>query len=461
MLIVDHLILNIYRRFLVRKLFPAPNMATAFDGGAAELAKAMTSSPRDSLSAAPPPDGDPHHLTATPPRSRHSSSSSEAALLRIRAKIRREAEFVSVRGTLTHVIRYGTFDDSTRTLVIVVPGNPGIPEYYDHFMETLHLASGRSLPVWCVSHAGHVFPDDDVPSHLPPFDQKDPRRSLRGQVEHKLSFVKDHVLLPFRNLVSPALSDNLSDGWGGVGHPNSSCSTAAATPSHHPPPPHSFPSASSASSPAMATPVPDLKLIFIGHSIGCWIICEMIKKMKPELKKQVLKAFLLFPTVERMAVSPNGRFLTPLVTYIPSWILAFPLHLFRLLPFSWRKSFVRFYFRGRGLIPECILRATMSLARPQSVANSLELYYEEANTVVDLDLDFIQANVSKLRFYYGTTDAWVPLSYYHEMKEVFPEGDIHLCEEGYEHAFVIQNSEEMALVVWGWVLELFEKHRRT
>lgn len=436
-------------------------MATAYDGGAADLARAMTStSSRDSFSTAAPPDSDagPHRLNATPPRSRHSSSSSEAALLRVRAKIRREAEFVSVRGTLTHVIRYGAFDDSTRTLVVVIPGNPGIPEYYDHFMETLHLASGRTLPVWCVSHAGHVIPDEETPSHLPPFDQKDRHRSLRGQVDHKLSFIKDHVLLPFRNLVSPALSDNLGGFHVNYDGIPSASTTAPATPSH--PPSHVFPS-SSASSPAVATPVPDLKLIFVGHSIGCWMICEMIKKMKPELKKQVLKAFLLFPTVERMAASPNGRFLTPLVTYIPSWILAFPLHLFRLLPVSWRKSFLRFYFRGRGLIPECILRATLSLARPQSVANTLELYYEEANTVVDLDLDFIQTNVSKLRFYYGTTDAWVPISYYHEMKETFPEGDIHLCEEGYEHAFVIQNSEEMALVLWGWVLELFERRQRT
>lgn len=413
-------------------------MATAFDGGAADLARALTSSPRhsDAHGHRDSVDSDPNHLTATPPRSRHSSSSSEAALLRLRAKIRRESEFVSVRGTLTHVIRYGAFDDATRTLVLVVPGNPGVPEYYDHFMETIHLASGRSLPVWCVSHAGHVISDESGSSPLPPFDQRDPHRSLRGQVEHKLAFVKDHVMLPYRNLVSPALAEN--------DFPSTSAASSA-----------------NAGSKAVPKDIPDLKLILVGHSIGCWMICEMIKKMKPEMKKNVLKAFLLFPTIERMAVSPNGRFLTPLVTYIPSWLLAFPLHLFRLLPVSWRRSFLRFYFRGRGLVPDCILAATLSLTTPQCVANVLDLYYEEANTVVDLDLDFIQAHVSALRFYYGTTDAWVPMSYYYEMKEVFPEGDIHLCEEGYEHAFVVSNSEEIGLVLWGWILELFEKREKS
>ena len=52
------------------------------------------------------------------------------------------------------------------------------------------------------------------------------------------------------------------------------------------------------------------------------------------------------------------------------------------------------------------------------------------------------------------------MSYYREMKEVFPEGDVHLCEEGYEHAFVIKNSEEMGLEVWGWIMELLERRRK-
>ena len=129
-------------------------MANAFEGGTADLARAMTTSPRRDASPASlgSRDGDTDHFLTTtttddhhlsPSRSRHSSSSSEAALLRVRAKLKRQAEFLSVRGTLTHVIKYGDFDASTRTLVLVIPGNPGVPEYYDHFMETLHLASAR------------------------------------------------------------------------------------------------------------------------------------------------------------------------------------------------------------------------------------------------------------------------------------------------------------------------------
>jgi len=181
--------------------------------------------------------------------------------------------------------------------------------------------------------------------------------------------------------------------------------------------------------------------------------------MKPALKKQVVKAFLLYPTIERMAVSPNGRFLTPLVTHIPSWFLALPFYIFQLFPVSWRQAILRFYFSGRGVIPDCIYKASLVLAQPQTAANCLELYYEESYTVVNLDIDFIQTHLSQLRFYYGTTDAWVPTSYYQEMKDVFPDGDIQLCQEGYEHAFVIKNSEDMALTVWSWIQDLDRKRK--
>lgn len=55
----------------------------------------------------------------------------------------------------------------------------------------------------------------------------------------------------------------------------------------------------------------DARLHLIGHSIGSWMILNM---MKDELiAKRVTKSYLLFPTVERMAESPNGRLLCNVV----------------------------------------------------------------------------------------------------------------------------------------------------
>ena len=42
--------------------------------------------------------------------------------------------------------------------VFIIPGNPGVADYYDEFMKTLHGLT--YTPVWAVSHAGHVLPPE-------------------------------------------------------------------------------------------------------------------------------------------------------------------------------------------------------------------------------------------------------------------------------------------------------------
>ena len=148
--------------------------------------------------------------------------------------------------------------------------------------------------MWCVSHAGHILLPNDgsAPVGLPEFSQGDPHRSLHGQVAHKLAFIKDHVMRPFRDLL-----EKNNDADGGAAASGAAAATAA-SPRRRDGSPASKPSLSAASSPGGGgVPVPDLNLIFIGHSIGCWMICQLLKTMNPEMKKKVLKAYLLFPTI--------------------------------------------------------------------------------------------------------------------------------------------------------------------
>ena len=39
-----------------------------------------------------------------------------------------------------------------------VTGNPGVIEYYDCFMKRLFEKHNEKIPVWGISHAGHVQP---------------------------------------------------------------------------------------------------------------------------------------------------------------------------------------------------------------------------------------------------------------------------------------------------------------
>lgn len=58
----------------------------------------------------------------------------------------------------------------------------------------------------------------------------------------------------------------------------------------------------------------DAKLHLVGHSIGSWCILQLLKDQ--EIAKQVVRCYLLFPTIERMAETPNGKFLTNFVSLI-------------------------------------------------------------------------------------------------------------------------------------------------
>lgn len=68
--------------------------------------------------------------------------------------------------------------------------------------------------------------------------------------------------------------------------------------------------------------VPETREIyFIGHSVGAKIVLELLKHK--EIETRTKKCYLLFPTLEHIAKTPNGKILIPTVTYGLSVILFF------------------------------------------------------------------------------------------------------------------------------------------
>lgn len=72
---------------------------------------------------------------------------------------------------------------------------------------------------------------------------------------------------------------------------------------------------------------------------------------------------------------------------------------------------------------------------------------QEMDTVVNLDLEIVKENKNLITLYYGTTDGWVPVKYYEELKKQIPDVDAILDTHGIAHAFVLKSSEEMAQIV--------------
>lgn len=82
--------------------------------------------------------------------------------------------------------------------------------------------------------------------------------------------------------------------------------------------------------------------------------------------------------------------------------------------------------------------------------NSAEIVFVYSGNAVFSSLSFFLPALLQLVFYYGATDRWCPVQYYHDIKRDFPDGDFRLCENGFRHAFVLDAAEAVAKLVVEW-----------
>ncbi|KAF7201027.1 lipid droplet-associated hydrolase [Nothobranchius furzeri] len=296
-------------------------------------------------------------------------------------------EFIYCCGAATELLKFGSspLSSEDKLLFLVVPGNPGVVGFYRTFMQNLHRLSGR--PVWAVSHAGHCDPPESMDMvEDASAAERDDVLGLNGQVEHKLAFLRRHVPIGTR-------------------------------------------------------------LVLVGHSIGCYMILEMLKR-NPELK--VLKAILLFPTIERMAQSPQGKVMTPVLCQM-RYLAYLPVFLLSLLPGAVQALLVRLVLSGISSLDQCVVQSCVELLSGDCAANSMYLGGQEMRKVLERDNLTIEKNLDKLIFYYGAADHWCPVTYFHDIRRDFPQGDFQLCDKGFRHAFVLDAGQEVAQMVVGWI----------
>ncbi|KAM7404106.1 hypothetical protein PAMA_004500 [Pampus argenteus] len=300
-----------------------------------------------------------------------------------------QTDFIYCCGGITEVLKCGScqLHSGHKVLFLIIPGNPGVVGFYRTFMQTLHSMFGYRHPVWAVSHAGHCVPPDsmDMVEDASLATDKDVF-GLNGQIEHKLAFLRKHV-------------------------PR------------------------------------ETSLVLVGHSIGCYIILEMMKR-DPEL--EVLKAVMLFPTIERMAQTPQGKVMTPVLCHM-RYAAYLPLFLLSLLPEGFKSSLIKLVFGGIRSLDYTVVQPTVGLLSGDCAANAMYMGGQEMRKVLERDNITIKKNLEKLIFYYGAADHWCPVQYYHEIKKDFPAGDFRLCENRFRHAFVLDAGREVAQMVVEWI----------
>ncbi|GFR66741.1 chromosome 2 open reading frame 43 [Elysia marginata] len=191
----------------------------------------------------------------------------------------------------------------------------------------------------------------------------------------------------------------------------------------------------------------DTSLILIGHSIGCYMILNILDGLAA---KNVARCFMLFPTIERMAVTPNGRTLTPVLRYL-RWIPVLLAFFFCFLPQFIRREIMKWLYRKVDY-PECTQKALLETVTPWTTNFAMYLGKTEMNKVTTLQGELVEKHLSKLSLYYGSIDDWAPVQYYHDFIAHFPQADAKLCDLRLKHAFILKKTEgkTMAKIIWEW-----------
>lgn len=274
---------------------------------------------------------------------------------------------------------------------------PGNPGLVDYYESfAQELNQTTNLPVVAVSHTGHMFYSDGLEG------DNWPSASLDTQITHKLKFIEEHLM------TDQAKFQNV---------------------------------------------------IFVGHSIGCYCILEILGNIRPELKSRVKKAFLLFPTVERMAVTPSGKVLTFLTSFM-LWFI-YPLaYLISLLPEKLMAPLVNVFFTQRhnryvsndaseSLVDNAGGVVQKMIGTYHCTKSVMHMGKDEMREVTELKEHRVKENLDLLLFYYGRKDKWCPMNYHDDMKNLVETlkpnnkdnkedlAHVHLDEHNMEHAFIL------------------------
>ncbi|KIN05902.1 hypothetical protein OIDMADRAFT_112461 [Oidiodendron maius Zn] len=303
-------------------------------------------------------------------------------------------------------------------LIFLITGNPGLVSYYNVFLTTLHrlLSEKESdkdvFHIYGESLAG--FEDNDTPSKVTGLPY-----SLEEQIETRMQSLKN------QHIPSGPRQDQAYD-----------------------------------------------SIILIGHSVGTYIILEMLQRLKRSPHLNIRAGILLFPTVTRLADSPRGLKFSPILRMsgFPRLVGFLVNTLTWLAPRSAVKAFARLM---TGMEEEPLEVTTKFLTSRMGVWQALYLGKDEMENITedkwDNDVWGVEhedaasmVRIPKLIFYFGAADYWVAnhtrdalIAARGRVREKSSSKPVMLIDEnGLDHAFCTRQSETVAEKVSLWVNEI-------
>jgi len=146
-----------------------------------------------------------------------------------------------------------------------------------------------------------------------------------------------------------------------------------------------------------------VNLHLIGHSIGAKICVELVKRYK---ERNNAAAYLLFPTLERMAETPQGQKMWPILGPLRRPVILTVSLINWLMPETWLQSIVSWflgYKAGNLAVIENTkddisassgvhvnVRTTVRLLHPDALERSLFMAHDEFQVVRELNAEDIR-----------------------------------------------------------------------
>jgi len=294
---------------------------------------------------------------------------------------------VNINNILSWVSYINPIENESEYVIIFIPGNPGIIEFYDRFLEEIYKRC--QIPVFGLSYPGHNSSQTALVRRVCKALYKESRCNcvftLEEQIQHKLDFIDQYI-------------DS------------------------------------------------NKKVILLAHSLGSYITLNVIERMK--ITNQLTHVVLMFPVFERTMESDIGAksvgrvklLFTPMlmVNMIPKSVTT------SVVDFIAKKRDLS------GEDKHSLSTAIHSIVDPNTLRNIHQIADDLSKIgILDNLKDVIESNVKNITFYYGAHDGWTPNHFIEDMRKRFPSADIQKDTNNIGHAFVLEHSVLMAEIVAG------------
>lgn len=191
----------------------------------------------------------------------------------------------------------------------------------------------------------------------------------------------------------------------------------------------------------------DCKLIFIGHSIGCYVILRLIQDRL--ISTNHGGSILIHPALENLALTEKGQYFDRLFGYNIDLLMRSVAYILdQSLPKPIKLALVK-WFCPRDFVQgssDIVIESCMQLVCQKTLKAVIQMSKSEFALVKNLNHEsLVKPHVEKLKLIYAIDDHWVNTDNRRLLKELYP--DLYMEEQSTKHAFVMDTQTVMDYAV--------------